>query len=122
MPVLSILKLPGPVRVPTTTSGSPEILDRRAWKAATRDMKEVVPWRRPRIVPRSPLTRRRETIGADERRIPKDLTPVEGSPRAVAAHLRGLAAAGADEAILVANPITEASVRALGAALVLLDA
>ncbi len=60
--------------------------------------------------------------GADERRIPEDLTPVEGSARAVAEHLRGLAAAGAGEAILVANPITETSVRALGAALVLLDA
>jgi probable F420-dependent oxidoreductase len=60
--------------------------------------------------------------GAEERRIPEDLTPVQGNPRAVAAHLRGLAAAGADEAILVANPITEVSVRTLGAALVLLDA
>lgn len=60
--------------------------------------------------------------GADERRMPEDYTPVEGNPQAVAAHLRGLAAAGADEAILVANPITETSVRALGGALALLDA
>jgi alkanesulfonate monooxygenase SsuD/methylene tetrahydromethanopterin reductase-like flavin-dependent oxidoreductase (luciferase family) len=60
--------------------------------------------------------------GAGERRIPEGLEPVEGNPGAVAAHLRGLAAAGAGEAILVANPITEPSVRTLGAALVLLDA
>jgi probable F420-dependent oxidoreductase len=60
--------------------------------------------------------------GAGERRIPEDLTPVEGNPRAVAAHLRELAEAGAGEAILVASPITEISVRTLGAALVLLDA
>jgi probable F420-dependent oxidoreductase len=60
--------------------------------------------------------------GADERRIPEDLTPVDGNPRVVAAHLGELAAAGAGEAILVANPITETSVRTLGAALVLLDA
>jgi len=59
--------------------------------------------------------------GADERRIPEDLTPVDGNPRVVAAHLGELAAAGAGEAILVANPITETSVRTLGAALVLLD-
>ncbi|MEX2406437.1 MAG: LLM class flavin-dependent oxidoreductase, partial [Actinomycetota bacterium] len=60
--------------------------------------------------------------GAGERRATEDLPPVEGNPQVVAAHLRGLAAAGAGEAILVANPITETSVRALGAALVLLDA
>jgi hypothetical protein len=54
--------------------------------------------------------------------MPEGYAPVEGNPRAVAAHLRSLAAAGADEAILVANPITETSVRALGGALALLDA
>jgi probable F420-dependent oxidoreductase len=60
--------------------------------------------------------------GASERRIPEGLTPVEGRPRAVAAHLRELATAGADEAILVVSPITETSVRDLAAALALLDA
>jgi probable F420-dependent oxidoreductase len=60
--------------------------------------------------------------GTGERRIPEDLTPVEGDAGAVAAHLRELAAAGADEAILVVSPITETSVRSLGAALALLDA
>jgi len=42
---------------------------------------------------------------------------VEGSAREIAARLRELAEAGADEAILVVNPITEASVRGLGEAL-----
>jgi alkanesulfonate monooxygenase SsuD/methylene tetrahydromethanopterin reductase-like flavin-dependent oxidoreductase (luciferase family) len=39
--------------------------------------------------------------------------PVEGPPERIAAHLRELAAAGADEAILVADPITERSIREL---------
>jgi alkanesulfonate monooxygenase SsuD/methylene tetrahydromethanopterin reductase-like flavin-dependent oxidoreductase (luciferase family) len=57
----------------------------------------------------------------DERPIPTDFPAVEGAPEAVAAHLRELAEAGADEVILVANPITERSIRDLGNALVLLD-
>ncbi len=40
----------------------------------------------------------------------------------LAAHLRDLAAAGADEAILVVSPITEGSIRELAGALVALDA
>jgi alkanesulfonate monooxygenase SsuD/methylene tetrahydromethanopterin reductase-like flavin-dependent oxidoreductase (luciferase family) len=40
---------------------------------------------------------------------------VTGSPDAIAGVLRELADAGADEAILVVDPITERSVRALGA-------
>ena len=51
--------------------------------------------------------------GAGER--PHDVPPVE--PAALSAHLRALAAAGADEAVLVVDPITERSVRALAAAL-----
>jgi hypothetical protein len=39
----------------------------------------------------------------------------------VSIFLRDLAAAGADEAILVASPINEASIRHLGRALALLD-
>jgi alkanesulfonate monooxygenase SsuD/methylene tetrahydromethanopterin reductase-like flavin-dependent oxidoreductase (luciferase family) len=46
----------------------------------------------------------------------RDLPPVEGV-EALVPHLRALAEAGADEAILVVTPITERSVRALGAAL-----
>ena len=37
--------------------------------------------------------------------------------RDVAAHLRGLAEAGADEAILILRPITEESIRTLGSLL-----
>ena len=50
-----------------------------------------------------------------------DIEPVAGEAEPLARHLRGLAEAGADEAILVLDPITEASVRALRPALDLLD-
>ncbi|HKP18864.1 MAG TPA: LLM class flavin-dependent oxidoreductase [Gaiellaceae bacterium] len=57
-------------------------------------------------------------------RRPRDaeVAPVEGAMDRVAAHLRELADAGADEAILVVRPITEDSITALGGALALLDA
>jgi probable F420-dependent oxidoreductase len=55
--------------------------------------------------------------GASER--PHEVPPV--APAGLAAHLRDLAAAGADEAILVVDPITERSVRTLGAALEMLE-
>jgi probable F420-dependent oxidoreductase len=58
---------------------------------------------------------------AGERPIPEGLAPVEGPPERIAAHLRELAEAGADEAILVVSPIDEHSVRLLGAALAALD-
>jgi alkanesulfonate monooxygenase SsuD/methylene tetrahydromethanopterin reductase-like flavin-dependent oxidoreductase (luciferase family) len=51
---------------------------------------------------------------AGERPVPEGLAAVEGD---VAAHLRALAEAGADEAILVVSPINERSIRALGEAL-----
>jgi probable F420-dependent oxidoreductase len=51
---------------------------------------------------------------ADERRVPADVAPVEGSPERIAAALRELADAGADEAILVVSPINERSIRELG--------
>jgi alkanesulfonate monooxygenase SsuD/methylene tetrahydromethanopterin reductase-like flavin-dependent oxidoreductase (luciferase family) len=57
-----------------------------------------------------------------ERRPVAGIAPVPGDPDALAAHLTGLAGAGADEAILVLDPITEASVRALAPAMALLDA
>ena len=44
---------------------------------------------------------------------PIEAPPVEGSPEQIAARLRELAEAGADEAILVVGPITERSVREL---------
>ena len=52
--------------------------------------------------------------GAGERPIPDGMKAVEGE---IAAHLRELADAGADEAILVVSPINERSIRALGQAL-----
>lgn len=58
---------------------------------------------------------------AGERRVKPDVPPVEGPPERIADHLRGLADAGADEAILVLSPIAERSIRELGAVLGLLD-
>ena len=58
---------------------------------------------------------------AGERPLSDDPPPLEGGPTDVAAYLRELAGAGADEAILVASPITEASIRELGGALSELD-
>jgi probable F420-dependent oxidoreductase len=59
--------------------------------------------------------------GSGERPLDAQAPPVEGRPARVAGHLRELAAAGADEAILVLDPITEASVRRMGEALSLLE-
>ena len=58
---------------------------------------------------------------AGKRPIPEGMALVEGSPDRIAAHLRALAEAGADEAILVVSPIDERSIRTLGAALAALD-
>jgi probable F420-dependent oxidoreductase len=55
------------------------------------------------------------------RRIPEDLPPAEGPPERIAGHLRALADAGADEAVIVVHPIAERSIRELGAVLALLD-
>jgi probable F420-dependent oxidoreductase len=45
---------------------------------------------------------------------PIEAPPLEGTPEQIASRLRELADAGADEAILVASPITERSIRSLG--------
>jgi len=50
---------------------------------------------------------------AGERPATPEAPPLEGSPDRIAAGLRELAEAGADEAILVVSPITERSIRAL---------
>ena len=63
----------------------------------------------------------RSTATRASGRSPRRAPPLEGSPEAIAAGLRAFAAAGADEVILVLNPSTEASIRALGASLALLD-
>lgn len=59
---------------------------------------------------------------AEERTVPAGVAPLEGPMTKIAAGLRDLAAAGANEAIIVASPITERSISVLGEALALLDA
>ena len=57
---------------------------------------------------------------AGERELPAGMPALEGTPEQVADGLRAFAQAGADEVILVASPITEASIRRLGESLSLL--
>jgi probable F420-dependent oxidoreductase len=57
--------------------------------------------------------------GADERRVTERAPPIEGSPDQIAARIRELADAGADEVILVVGPITERSIRTLAEAVAL---
>ena len=52
--------------------------------------------------------------GAKERPDQEGVTPLEGSPDEIGAGLGAMADAGADELILVLDPITEGSIRALG--------
>ena len=54
---------------------------------------------------------------ARERPVPDGMAALQGTPEQVADGLRAFAQAGADEAILVLSPITEASIRRLGEAL-----
>lgn len=56
-----------------------------------------------------------------ERQVPVDALPVTGDAAQIAQVLRDFAEAGADEAILVLDPIDEASVRRCGEALAMLD-
>jgi probable F420-dependent oxidoreductase len=58
---------------------------------------------------------------AGERPVPDGVVALEGSPERIAAGLRELADAGADEAILVVSPIDERSILRLGDALAELD-
>jgi probable F420-dependent oxidoreductase len=55
--------------------------------------------------------------GSPERPVLPAAPPIRGRPDTVAEHLRELADAGADEAILVVSPITESSIRHLGESL-----
>jgi probable F420-dependent oxidoreductase len=77
--------------------------------------------RRPDEVERSACTLIVLDRSAVERPIQDGVVPLEGSMDRIAAGLRDLAEAGADEAILVVSPITERSIRALEEALALLD-
>jgi alkanesulfonate monooxygenase SsuD/methylene tetrahydromethanopterin reductase-like flavin-dependent oxidoreductase (luciferase family) len=58
---------------------------------------------------------------AGERPHDSEAPPLEGDADRIASWLRDLAAAGADEAILVLSPINERSIRWLGAVLARLD-
>jgi probable F420-dependent oxidoreductase len=59
---------------------------------------------------------------ANERPLRDAVPPLEGPPERLASALRDFADAGADEVILVADPITEGSIAALGQVLAVLDA
>ena len=54
---------------------------------------------------------------AEERPVTPEAPPIEGSPAQIAERLRELGDAGADEVIIAASPINEASIRTLGEAL-----
>lgn len=58
---------------------------------------------------------------AAERPVEDGVVPLEGSTERIASGLRDLADAGADEAILVVDPITERSIHILGEVLAALD-
>jgi probable F420-dependent oxidoreductase len=60
--------------------------------------------------------------GANERTPQDGVTPLDGTPDRIAAALRELAEAGADEVICVMDPITEASIRGFGDVLAILEA
>jgi alkanesulfonate monooxygenase SsuD/methylene tetrahydromethanopterin reductase-like flavin-dependent oxidoreductase (luciferase family) len=59
--------------------------------------------------------------GAGERPAERDVVPLDGSSGRVAEALNDLAVAGADEAILVLDPITEGTIRAMGPSIDALD-
>ena len=70
--------------------------------------------RDPAAIARSACVLVRLPGGAGERRNTREAPAVEGTAAQVAARLREIGEAGADEVIVVADPITERSVRALG--------
>jgi probable F420-dependent oxidoreductase len=77
--------------------------------------------RRPDEIERSACALVSLDRSSDERPMQADIPPLEGSAERIAAGLRELGDAGADEAIVVATPITERSTRALGEVLAILD-
>jgi len=70
--------------------------------------------RDPASIERSACVRVVLERSADERPVDPSCPPLEGSSDTIAAGLRAMADAGADEVILVVTPITEASIRDLG--------
>lgn len=86
------------------------------------DAAAVAAGRRPEDIRRSACVLVVLDRAAGERTVPHGVTPLEGPMPRIAAGLRDLAAAGVDEAIIIASPINERSISALGEALALLDA
>jgi len=77
--------------------------------------------RRPEDISRSACVLVVLDRAAGDRPLEQGILPLEGSPDSIAAGLRNLAEAGADEAVLVVSPITERSIRDLGEVLAILD-
>ena len=73
--------------------------------------------RDPRTLRRSVCVLVRTDPASTERPLGEELPPVEGSASEIVAQLARFAAAGADEIIVIANPINERSVREIGALL-----
>jgi alkanesulfonate monooxygenase SsuD/methylene tetrahydromethanopterin reductase-like flavin-dependent oxidoreductase (luciferase family) len=90
-----------------TADGFAELNDRIT--AAARDA-----GREPSDIERSACVLVAMTGSGSERASTPDATPLTGSPDQIASALRELFEAGADEAILVVDPITERSIRELG--------
>lgn len=90
----------------------------RANEAVTRIARDV--GREPAAILRSACVFVVLDRSAPER--PIEVPPLEGGAERIAAGLRELAEAGADEVILVVSPITEASIRRLGEVLAALGA
>ncbi len=84
------------------------------------DRAAIAAGRRPEEIERSACVLVVLDRASNERTVPPGVTPLEGPAPRIAQGLRDLAAAGADEAIVVASPITEGSITALGEALALL--
>jgi probable F420-dependent oxidoreductase len=72
--------------------------------------------RDPAEVRRSACVLVRLDDASSERPDDPDVVPLEGSPDRIADGIRAMAEAGADEVILVCDPITEVSIRTLGEA------
>jgi alkanesulfonate monooxygenase SsuD/methylene tetrahydromethanopterin reductase-like flavin-dependent oxidoreductase (luciferase family) len=73
--------------------------------------------RDPRTLRRSVCVLVRTDPSSTERPLGEELPPVEGSASEIVAQLASFAAAGADEIIVIANPINERAVMEIGALL-----
>jgi hypothetical protein len=73
--------------------------------------------RDPQTLRRSVCVLVRSDATSTERPLGEEMPPVEGSAGEIVDQLAAFAAAGADEIIVIANPINERSVREIGALL-----